>query len=81
MTTIIEDTEAQITLAGALSVQACVPTSWTDDQVRTFAEQNYPCGATAGWCIRAEGDERLAGYPERNPCAARAGFVHIMLDA
>ena len=63
------------------SLQVCVPTDWTDEQVVMFAEKYRPCGTECGWVIRREGSEWLGGDPERNPCDTRSGFVHIMLDA
>ena len=54
---------------------------WTDDEIVSFAEQEYPCGTTCGWVIRREGDKLLAGCPERNSCKTRKGFVHVVLDA
>jgi hypothetical protein len=72
---------AQVTKSGYFDIQVCVPENWTDEQVRDFAERERPCGTTGGWFIRKEGDSMLAGDPERNPCAKREGFVHIMLDA
>lgn len=75
------ETEAQVTRTSALSMQVCVPESWTDEQIKAFAERENPCGSQNGWFIRKEGDEALAGSPERNPCASRVGFVHVMLDA
>lgn len=71
---------AEVIMAGALSVQVCVPDDWPDEAVKTFAEQQYPCGTSVGWRIRTDA-ERLAGNTERNPCAQRGGYVHIMLDA
>lgn len=72
---------AEVTKRGMLDMQVCVPADWTDEQAVAFAERAYPCGTTNGWVIRREGDEALAGDPERRPCEKRAGHVHIMLDA
>jgi hypothetical protein len=72
---------AEVTRTGALDMQVCVPVAWTDAAVKEFADRENPCGTTHGWQIRREGDDALAGKPERNPCADREGFVHIMLDA
>ena len=72
---------AQITYRGALDAQACVPDDWTDEQVKTFADADTPCGTEHGWHIRREGDRALNGDPERVACASREGHVHIMLDA
>jgi hypothetical protein len=72
---------AEVTKYGSLDMQVCVPDDWTDEQVGIFAEQRYPCGTTAGWQIRREGEESLQGAKERTPCEKRPGHVHIMLDA
>lgn len=81
MNQIILDDLPQATIKGLLSMQVCVPTDWTDDQVLKFAEKEYPCGTICGWVIRRQGDELLSGADERVKCAGRDGFVHIMLDA
>lgn len=73
--------QAEVTRRGALDMQVCVPTDWTDDQVKAFADSENPCGTESGWFIRKAGDPALAGSPERNPCTSRAGCVHITLDA
>ena len=72
---------AQITRRGALDMQVCVPSDWTDDQVKEFADRENLCGTANGWSIRKEGDPALDGYPERVPCGTIVGHVHIMLDA
>lgn len=72
---------AEVTRRGALSMQVCVPASWSDEQVREFAERENPCGTTNGWFIRRQGDKALAGADERVKCQGRQSFVHIMLDA
>jgi hypothetical protein len=77
----IEESSPAVTRYGFLDMQVCVPADWTDEQVNTFAEAQYPCGTQNGWQIRKEGSENLAGQPERVPCADRAGFIHVMLDA
>lgn len=66
---------------GILSTQVCVPTDFSDEQVLTFAEKEFPCGTTNGWFIRKEGDKLLDGAPERAPCDNNKKKVHIMLDA
>lgn len=66
---------------GLLDMQVCVPESWTDEQVKTFAEEKIPCGTEGGWHIRRQGNPDLVGMPERNPCLGRKNYVHIMLDA
>lgn len=72
---------AAITKVGVLSMQVCVPTDWTDEQVTNFANQENLCGTTSGWVIRKQGDKGLAGHDERVPCSSVADHVHIMLDA
>jgi len=73
--------EASVVYQGVLDMQVCVPAKWDDEHVRLFAAAAAPCGTSHGWQIRRRGDEALGGDPERNPCAQREGFVHIMLDA
>ncbi len=73
--------DAEITRRGALDMQVCVPADWTDDQVKTFADEVNPCGTENGWSIRKGGDKALAGDPERRACGTITGRVHIMLDA
>ena len=71
---------AAVTRFGMLDMQVCVPADWTDEQVIAFAEAEYPSG-TNGWQIRREGDGALGDDPERQPCASRASYVHVVLDA
>lgn len=73
--------EPEVTRHGALDMQVCVPESWSDEAVMIFASGAYLCGTTNGWQIRRAGSPALAGAPERAPCSARPGFVHVMLDA
>ena len=74
-------TDPEVTRAGLLDVQVCVPHTWSDEEVVAFAERKYPCGTSGGWQIRREGSSLLEGDPERAPCTQRPGFVHIVLDA
>lgn len=71
----------EVTRRGALDMQVCVPTQWTDEQVVSFSEHENPCGTDHGWHIRRQGDSMLAGCAERVPCASGNTNVHIMLDA
>jgi hypothetical protein len=73
--------EAQVTRVGVLDMQVCVPSTYTDEEVLSFANRQNPAGTEHGWHIRREGDKALAGCAERVSCEGRAGFVHIMLDA
>lgn len=73
--------EPEITRRGALSIQVCVPASWSDEKVKEFADRENLCGTENGWVIRREGDRLLNGDPERVACQSRAAFVHVMLDA
>jgi hypothetical protein len=73
--------EAEVTRTGALDMQVCVPKEWTDEQVKSFADNQNWCGTTNGWSIRRQGDKALLGAPERISCGQRQGFVHVMLDA
>lgn len=71
----------QVTQETLLAMQVCVPSSWTDRQVKDFADCARLCGTEVGWIIRKEGHHLLAGDPERAPCDKRPGYVHIVLDA
>lgn len=71
----------EVTKYGALDMQVCVPSNWTDEQALAFAEAEFPCGTSVGWVIRKQGDYQLAGAKERVACEGRSGFVHIMFDA
>lgn len=73
--------EPQVTRVGALDMQVCVPSDWTDEDVKQFANRENPCGTQLGWQIRKQGSELLAGADERTPCADDENKVHIMLDA
>jgi hypothetical protein len=74
--------QAEVTRAGVLDMQVCVPQDWTDEQVKDFADTSNPCGTTAGWQIRTD-PKLLAGCKVRQPCESdlRDGFVHVTLDA
>lgn len=65
---------------GLLDLQVCVPENWDDVGVENFANCQNPCGTEHGWKIRKD-SKMLAGDPERNPCEAFSGFVHVTLDA
>lgn len=71
----------EVTRAGALDMQVCVPADWSDAQVKHFADTHNLCGTEHGWAIRQHGSKWLCGADERVPCADRKGFVHVMLDA
>ena len=72
---------AQVTKAGFLSMQVCVPAEWTDNQIKDFAYRDNPCGTSNGWIIRRTGDDALAGASERVTCLKLNDHVHVMLDA
>jgi predicted house-cleaning NTP pyrophosphatase (Maf/HAM1 superfamily) len=57
--------EAEVTYFGVLSIQVCVPSEWTDEEIIAFAERKSPCGTAGGWQIRRAGSELLKGDPER----------------
>lgn len=67
--------EPSVVRRGIIDCQVCVPANWTDEQVLSFAEKEYPSG-TRGWHIR-----RQAGDHERVQCDQDPEMVHIMLDA
>lgn len=64
-----------------LSMQVCVPKTFTDEQVVEFAESVNPCGTEMGWSIRREGDPLLVDAPERVQCTKYPLKCHIVLDA
>ena len=66
---------------GPIDCQVCVPASWSDAEVIAFTERVSPSGTSNGWKIRRTGDPGLGGDPERNPCADRNTFIHMILDA
>lgn len=70
-----------VTKLGLLDMQVCVPSEWSDKQVKAFSERENPCGTIDGWKIRHKGDEALAGAQERVQCQSISSNVHIMLDA
>lgn len=73
--------EPQVTKAGLLDMQVCVPRTWSDEQVLGYAETMNPCGTENGWAIRRQGSEYLRGAAERTECAKYPNNIHIMLDA
>ena len=46
------NTDAIVTQYGLLDMQVCVPTGWSDEEVRAFAEHKHHCGTENGWFIR-----------------------------
>lgn len=71
---------AEVTRSGLCSMQVCVPSDWTDEQVSTWANTENPTGIASQWRIRRTGDPALQGFPERAQCESHADNVHIMLD-
>jgi len=69
----------QVTFAKFLDMQVCIPTDWTDKQVKEFADAENPSGTEHGWCVLKDGDKYLGGDPERVPCKKWDGFVHMRL--
>lgn len=73
------ENKPEILRRGCLSVQVCVPETWTDQQAEVLANKEYLCGTTLGWGVRKD-LKMLNGDPERNPCSHKKGYVHIMMD-
>jgi len=73
--------KATVLKCKGLDMQVCVPTYWSDTQVKEFAEKENPCGTELGWHILKNGDSRLGKDPERNPCGLGHDFVHVALIA
>lgn len=72
---------ASILKAGLLSMQVCVPSTWTDDETVAWAEREQPCGTTLKWQIARDGDSCLGGDPARVTCADDPEMVHVVLMA
>ena len=70
----------EVTYTAGLCMGVCVPDTWPDEQVVSFAEIANPCGTAQGWHVRTDA-ALLNGDPVRNPCTGRTGMVHITLDA
>ena len=66
--------QPQVVRINILAMQVCVPKSFTDAQVKEFAERENPCGTTHGWQVRHD-------EPARVQCTERAECVHIVLEA
>lgn len=64
----------EMTIKCVFTCQVCVPHEYTDDQVRAFANKEYPSGVTGGWIIHDSGPD-----PTRVQCEERADCYHIML--
>ena len=75
----MSNTDAAVITKSPWDMQVCVPNSWTNDQVKAFADRDNPAGTETGWHITRTGDRHLGGDPERHPCSMRSGLVHIML--
>lgn len=76
-----DESKPMVTRTGFLSMQVCVPMTFTDEEARDFAERENPCGTSGGWHMRKTGNKLLAGSPERVQCEERTDCVHIMFDA
>lgn len=60
-------------------VEVCVPSEWSDTEVRDFTDHAYWRSPLFGWGIRRTGDPLLRGQQTRSSCPGRAGFVHLYL--
>ncbi len=76
----MSDTQPQVTRTGLATIQVCVPSEWTDEQILSFANNASMTGLDHGWSIVREGSELLKSCPERNQCEERRGFVHVLLE-
>lgn len=65
---------------GVFDMQVCVPVEMKDAEVTSFANSYNFAFTNLHWTIKKEGNPTLNGDPERQPCADRCGFVHIMLE-
>lgn len=73
--------QPEVSRAGCLDMQVCIPADWSDEKATEFAEQSNPCGTSGGWAVRKQGSPYLAGCDERVACRDKPGFVHLTLDA
>jgi len=71
----------EIVRYGLLSVQVCVPKTFSDEEAKEFVDGAYSSGTADGWHMRKDGDKALCGDPERAQCHEREDCVHIMFDA
>lgn len=71
--------DATIAREGFLGMQVCVPKEWSDGEVETWVNQERPLNMSGGWTMCKEGDDQLAGDPERVPCHNCDENVHILL--
>lgn len=74
------DTEPQVLKVGLVTMQVCVPSGWTDEQIVEYANQKAMTGLDHGWSIIRNGDAALGSYPERNQCEQRKECVHVLLE-
>ena len=71
--------DPKVMMYSLLSMQVCVPTSFTDAQVVEFANLNNPSETQNGWQIRRQANTKPTVSAERAPCL-RAGYVHVILE-
>jgi hypothetical protein len=70
---------ASVTKRGALDMQVCVPSDWSDEQATQFGNRESMAGTENGWVIRTADDPAQRGAPTRVQCASLQNHVHIML--
>ena len=73
--------EPHVLTVRALSMNVCVPVTYTDEEVERFANRKVWCGTENGWKVVKKGNVALAGDEERVQCELRPGFVHMVLNA
>lgn len=70
----------EVTRAGLMDCQVCVPAHFSDEQVLIYASLANPAGTSRGWSIRKQGHPMLSGADERVKCERHPENVHIMLE-
>lgn len=60
-----------------MSLQLCIPDTWSDEHIEEFANTAKHVGGEWRWRIRQEAS---GSDPARNPCAAQPGHVHLIVD-
>ena len=73
--------DPQVLKIGALAMRVCVPRSYTEKQVESFANGAVLCGTENGWKVCQDGSATLNGDPAAVPCDQHEENVHMVLEA
>jgi len=75
-----EYNKPEVIRTSLLTMQVCVPSDWSYEEVKTFADSANPAGTLNGWSVMKEGCDGLYGFPEKVQCDKRDNCVHMMLE-